>query len=72
METLYICYQLEDDDTLTCVGTFNTRTKVDDFAYAMSRKYDFDYQVYVQTFNPDHGLYEEIFLYSMYNGKVRW
>lgn len=72
METIFVCYQVDDDFNLVCVGTDDTRTGINDFAYTMSRRYDFDYIVYVKTFNPDTGLYEEIYLYDIYNGKVRW
>lgn len=72
METIFVCYQMEDDDTMFCVGTSDVREEIDEFTYAMSRKYDFDYQVYEKTFNSETGLYEKTYLYSMYNGKVRW
>ena len=71
METIFVCYQF-DGDTLICVGTDNTREDIDAFAYAMSRRYDFDYIVYEKTFNSETGLYVENYLYDMYNGKVRW
>ena len=71
METIFVCYQVDDDYNMVCVGTDDTRKGIDDFVYAMSRKYDFDYIVYEKTFNST-GLYVENYLYDMYNGKVRW
>ena len=72
METIFVCYQLDDDYNLICVGTDDTRKGIDEFAYAVSRRYDFDYIVYEETFDPETGLYVENYLYDMYNGKVRW
>ena len=71
METIFVCYQVDDDYNLVRVGTYDTREDIDVFAYTMSRRYDFDYIVYEKTFNPDTGLYVEHYLYDMYNGKVR-
>lgn len=72
METIFVCYQVDDDYNLVCVGTDDTREDIDAFAYTMSRRYDFDYIVYEKTFDPETGLYVEHYLYDMYNGKVRW
>lgn len=68
MEVIYVCYEVVDDDTLHCVGTAETKEDIYDFAYAMSRRTDCEYQVYRKVFYPEDGTYERDYLCCIWNG----
>ena len=71
MEAIYVCYEV-DDDSLRCVGTAETQKAIDDFAYDISRRTDYEYQVFCNIHCLEDGACEHVYMYRIWNGVVEY